>query len=138
MKTKPFFLIWSLLLISTFVGCTPELTGFECKIAEGQLISTEVNFTNHSGQDLANVEVKIYLESQVVTGLFGGNPQCDTLNLTETWATWKAHETKQISVAVESVYPLKYVSLKGVCEQGKISQAWVKDGNKIYSVKPRF
>jgi len=105
-------------MFTSLMGCSPkQVTGLQCSLDEGWLISDDIYFTNSSGHDLSEVRVTMTL-----TGETGA-----TRSVQRYWATWHLGEKQQITIsASDSVIKIQRVDLTGSSDQGSISQSWVK------------
>jgi hypothetical protein len=104
-------------LLCALAGCSRSVTGLQCSLDEGWLISDDVYFTNSSGQELTEVRVTMTL-----TGENGAQR-----SIQKYWATWHLGDKQHIAISVDNSVPkIQRVDLSGSSDQGSISQSWVK------------
>jgi hypothetical protein len=106
------------LLLTILAGCSrSSISGIQCSVDEGWLISDDIYFVNSSGRELSDVRVIITL-----TGENGARSSVERY-----WATWKLGDKQHVSVSVGNSVPrIQRVELSGGCDQGLILQSWVK------------
>ncbi len=105
-------------MFTSLMGCSPkQVTGLQCSLDEGWLISDEVYFTNSSGQELSNVHITMTLTGDRGT----------SRSYQRYWATWHLGDKQMFSISADdSVIHIQRVDLTGSSDQGSISQSWVK------------
>ena len=119
---KPAIKTLSLLIVLHIMltGCSkppPPVSGLHCSVDEGWLISDDVYFTNKSGKDLTEVHVTMTLIGE----------KGDQQPINRYWANWHSGEIQHISISGSiSVVGIQKVQLSGRCDQGIISDSWVK------------
>ena len=105
-------------LVALAGGCSrSSISGIQCSLDEGWLISDDIYFINSSGRDLSEVRVTMTL-----TGETGAQKA-----IQRYWSTWHLGDKQHISIAPgDSVIKTQRVDLSGNCDQGSIGQSWVK------------
>jgi len=94
-----------------------RVTGIQCSLDEGWLISDDIYFINSSGHDLSEVHVTMTL-----TGETGAQR-----SVQRYWAVWHLGEKQQITIAAsDTVIKIQRVDLSGSCDQGSIRESYVK------------
>ena len=121
MKTNTLFLVLTVLLSFGLVGCDPKplpnVVGIQCSLDEGAFISDDIYFTNSAGKDLTEVHFTMTL-----TGENGVSKK-----FTRYWASWHLGDKQHISLSLsESVVKIQRIDISGTCDQGSITDSWVK------------